>query len=181
MGMNFEELDAVTRRWMQVEFDDEESGGSAYRGKGLSPTGKAAFPGLMQAAIREGDEETLSDALMNATYWEPTEQYVRNRVVRDRQVNVRQAAERLSLTEFNTWYVRGLARRLMDEGVTNCQAYRAAAPKWEPAECSQHEGQIYEVRVIYVGHRVRYWPEPGTSAISIPYGPGCHHTIRRVR
>jgi hypothetical protein len=102
-------------------------------------------------------------------------------VTRERRVNVAQATGRLCLSEFNTWYVRGLATRLLEEGVTHCQAYRAAIPKWEPGECSTHEGQIYTVQEIYDGHRRRYWPEPGdTTATSIPFGPGCHHTIRRI-
>jgi hypothetical protein len=69
----------------------------------------------------------------------------------------------------------------MDEGVTQCQAYRAGMPKWEPGECSEHEGQIFLVKAIYSGHRARYWPEPGDeSVVAIPFQPGCHHTIRRV-
>jgi hypothetical protein len=108
------------------------------------------------------------------------ETYVLKGVTRERQVNVAQATERLCLTEFNTWYVRGFASRLREEGVTHCQAYRAAVPKWEPGECAAHEGQVYSVQEIYEGHRRRYWPEPGdTTAASIPFGPGCHHTIRR--
>jgi hypothetical protein len=90
------------------------------------------------------------------------------------------AAERLAVTEFNTWYVRGLAKRLLDEGVTQCQVYRAALPKWEPADCTKHEGQAYPVKDVYDGHRAKYWPEPrNPNAFSIPAGPSCHHTIRR--
>lgn len=181
MAMNFEELDGTTRRYMLAEFEAEESSGNPYRGKGLSPAGRAAFANLMREALRAGDDQTLIGSLSQASYWNPTETYVRNGLERERRVNVQQAAERLGLTEFNTWYVRGLAKRLMEEGVTRCQAYRAATPKWEPGECSAHEGQIFSVEEIYRGHRARYWPEPGDdTAMSIPFGPGCHHTIRRV-
>lgn len=181
MAMNFEELDDKTRSYMLEEFEAEESGSNPYRGKGLSASGRAAFPDLMREAIKGGNEQTLIAALSNPSFWDPTETYVRDGVQRERRVNVRQAAERLGLTEFNTWYVRGLAKRLIDEGVANCQVYRAAIPKWEPAECSQHEGQVLPVKEIYRGHRARYWPEPGDAmAMSIPFGPGCHHTIRRV-
>lgn len=78
-------------------------------------------------------------------------------------------------------YVRRLSMRLMEEGVEFCQAYRAAQPKWNPGECAEHEGQLFRVRDIHDGHRARYWPEPGKpTAISIPFGPGYHHTIRRA-
>jgi hypothetical protein len=178
--MIFEELDVITRTYMVREFDTEEAGARPYRGKGLSPQGIAAVPGLIRAALATGTEDSLIAALTVADYWNPTETYDRDGVVRERRVNVGQAAERLGLTEFNTWYVRGLCCRLLDEGVGYYEAYRAAQPRWEPGECQEHDGQVYEVSVIHRGHRARYWPEPGdASAISIPYGPGCHHTIRR--
>lgn len=180
MPMQFEELDEVTRRHMLAEFEREHGGANPYRGRGLSQTGLEAFPGFMRAAITQGDEHTLVASMSRAEYWRPTETYVLKGVTRERQVNVAQATERLCLTEFNTWYVRGFCARLLEEGVTHCQAYRAAIPKWEPGECAAHEGQVYLVQVIYDGHRRRYWPEPGdATAVSIPFGPGCHHTIRR--
>ena len=181
MVMKFEELDDATRRYMLDEFDKEEAGNIPYRGRGLSDVGCAEFSGLMRHAIRSGNEETLIASLFNPSYWNPTEIYVRGGIKRERQVNIHQTAERLGLTEFNTWYVRGLAKRLMDAGVIYCQAYRAAEPRWEPNECSEHEGRLFLVEEIYKGHRAKYWPEPGNpSAIAIPFGPGCHHTIRRA-
>lgn len=113
MAMNFEELDGVTRQRMLTELDAELAGPNPYLGRGLSVAGRAAFPALMREAIQGGNEESLAAALNRADYWNPTESYERNGVTRERQVNVRQAAERLALTEFNTWYVRGLARRLL--------------------------------------------------------------------
>lgn len=181
MPMNFEELDTTTRGYMLAEFEAEEAGDNPYRSKSLSPAGRTAFPNLLREAITSGDEQTLIVSLLNPGYWNPTERYLRSGVWRDRQLNMHQAAERLCMTEFNTWYVRGLAKRLLNEGVTHCQVYRAALPKWEPAECSAHEGQILSVDKVYRIHRARYWPEPGDlTALSIPFGPGCHHTIRRV-
>lgn len=181
MAMNFEELNQATRDSMLAEYEAELAGPNPYFGRGLSSAGRSAFPELMREAIRGGNEDSFASALNRADYWNPTESYERNGVVRERQVNLRQASERLALTEFNTWYVRGLARRLLNEGVAQYQAYRAADPKWEPAECSAHEGQVFSVDQIYKGHRARYWPVENPSAVSIPFGPGCHHTIRRIR
>ena len=181
MAMNFEELDDTTRQYMSQEFEVEIASRNPYFGKNLSAEGRSVFPELMRKAIATGNEETLGAALNRADLWNEMETYVRNGVARDRRINVRQASERLALTEFNTWYVRGLARRLIDEEVTHCQAYRAAQPKWEPADCTAHENQIFAVQEIYEGHRARYWPVVNSTAVSIPFGPGCHHTIRRVR
>lgn len=181
MPMNFEELDQTTRNYMVREVKAEDAGGNPYRGRGLSIAGLAAFPGLLRNAIRTGNEISLIASINRQDFWHPTEIYVRSGVERERQVNIPQAAERLGLTEFNTWYIRGFAKRLLDEGETHCQAYRAAPPKWEPSDCSTHEGQIFPVADVYAGHRAKYWPTPNESLFSIPFGPGCHHTIRRAR
>ncbi len=171
----------TSRAGMLAEFETEQRSANPFRSKALSPVGQAAFPELMRRALQAGNEESLFESLNDPKYWEPREQYERNGVVRERQRNIRQAAERLALTEYSTWYVRGLAARLLAEGVENCQVYRGAQPKWEPGECAQHEGTIMAVRTVYDGHRARYWPEPGNlGAFSIPFGPGCHHVIRRV-
>jgi len=103
MPMNFEELDQTTRDLMLAELEAELAGPNPYFGRGLSPSGRATFPDLMRRAIREGNEVSLAADLERADYWNPTETYERNGVVRERQVNVRQASERLALTEFNTW------------------------------------------------------------------------------
>lgn len=76
----------------------------------------------------------------------------------------------------------GLAHRLVSEGETECEVYRASEPKFKHASCSVHEGRAYPLPSIIDGHRAGYWPEPGDpEKLSIPAGPGCHHTIRRVR
>jgi hypothetical protein len=178
MSFRFEQLDDETRKWMLIEFEAEQRIGG-YRGRNLSRLGEAAFPELMRAAITQGNEQTLIIALTQETYWSDTEPYERNGMVRLRKINVRQAAERLAVTEFNTWYVRGLTRRATEEGITKCEVYRADDPKWQPAECAMHEGVLLDVKQVYEGHRAKHWPEPGDpTAISVPFGPGCHHSIR---
>ena len=180
MAMNFEELDEITRRFMLQEFEAELAGPSPYISKKLSPEGRTVFAQLMREAIGTGNEVWLGASLNGAELWNAREPYERNGIVRQRRINVRQAAERLALPEFNTWYVRGLARRLIEEGVSHCQAYRAAQPKWEPGDCAAHEQEIFAAQQIYEGHRARYWPCQNLAVTSIPFGPGCHHTIRRV-
>jgi hypothetical protein len=182
MAMNYEELDQRTRDYMLAEFDSEERSARPYRSKALSSIGLECFPDFMREAIQSGNEETLCLALNFPEHWEPFEQYVRDGIARPRRRNIFQSAQRLALTEFSTWYVRGLAKRLLDEGVEKCQIYRGETPKWEMGECSAHEGQVVAVLDIYKGHRIRYWPEPGDpNGFSIPFGPGCHHIIRRLR
>jgi hypothetical protein len=181
--MIFTELDKTTREWMLRRFEAEESGGNPYRSEVLSQFGLAHWPDMMRQAITDpdGSEATLAAALKRPDYWQATETCVRSGIARQRSVNPAQASERLAITEFNTWYVAGLAARIQGEDVTRCRVYRAGTPKWQPAECSVHEGQTYGVADIIAGHRIGYWPPPGVPGrLSVPAGPGCHHTIERV-
>ncbi|MBM4241783.1 MAG: hypothetical protein FJ150_09015 [Euryarchaeota archaeon] len=179
---NFEELDEITRKWMLEEFQDEEKSGNPYRSSRLSSIGLKVFPNEMEKAIKEGNEKTLALALYDPKYWKTSETYPRGNKIHTRKINPIKAAEFLAYTEFNTWYVRGFARRLLEEGEEFCQVYRAA-PAWKPrAECLTHENQIYKVKKIYEGHRARYWPKPGDeTAFCIPVGTNCHHSIKRVK
>ena len=181
MKANFEELDEETRKYMLQEFEAEQNSGNPYISPLLSDIGKEAFPELMRDAIKSGDDESLAESLSKQEYWNEKEEYTRDGITRQRKINFKQAAERLAFTEFNTWYVRGLAKKLIDEGKKKCEIYRAKDAKWQPAECSKHEGQIVDVEVIYKGHRARYWPEKNDTAFSIPAHANCHHTIRRIR
>lgn len=178
--MNFEELDQQTRKYMLLRYEAEANGTSPFRSAALSSLGLKAFPDLIRRAIETGTEIDLIADLQLTEFWNENESYERNGKMHQRRINPRQAAERLGLTEFNTWYVAGLAHRLVQEGQTHCQVYRAQEPKWEHATCSTHEGQTYSLTDIIMGHRATYWPPPGREALSIPAGPGCHHTIRRL-
>jgi hypothetical protein len=166
---------------MLEEFRHEWST-NPFKSDRLTAAGVNVFPTLMEKAIREGNEIALAGSLSKPEYWKTNEPYVRSGKSHVREVNYAKAAEVLAITEFNTWYVRGLARRLLDEGEGLCEVYRAA-PAWQPRdECLRHDGRQYSVKQIFEGHRSRYWPPPGNpQALSIPVGPNCHHSIRRMK
>ena len=178
---NFEELDEETRKWMLVEFLNEENSGNPYRSPRLSPLGLDIFPKEMEKAIKMGDEESLKNALLNPDYWKPKEPYTRGGEEYWRKINHEKAAEFLAYSDFNTWYIKGFSRRLMEDGEEYCQVYRAGFSEEPRGECLVHEDQIYKVEDIYNGHRIRYWPKPGKKGVlSIPVGTNCHHSIKRV-
>jgi hypothetical protein len=157
----------------------EQSSPNPYRSKILTPHGHQVFASAMRSAIAQGTEVSLVSQLLDPALWiEREPDRIDGR--RGSKITPEKAAERLALSEFNTWYVAGLSRRLQAEGETHCQIYRAAEPKWKPADCEQHEGMTYAVVDIISGHRLKYWPTEQNEAFSIPSSPGCHHSIRRV-
>lgn len=174
MTMRYEELTNAVRGRMRQGFEQELIDSNRYVSPILTESGRLAFDEALLSAIDAGNEESLARSLMNADYW--TEKDARGRTI-----NVEQAAHRIATSEFNTWYVWALSRILQDEGESQFQVYRAADPKWTSSDCAAHEGVIYPIEAVIDGHRIKYWPEPGLKdAFSIPAGPGCHHTIRRV-
>lgn len=146
-------------------------------GRDLTDAGWAAFDRLMPEALRGHDDDWLTTAMTEAAYWNT--HYLR----RGKRVELKPgwAAKRLCGTEFNCAYVRGLARTLLRRGETHCLVYRATDTAEGRRECATWEGRAFPLEQILMGHRGRYFPAPGdVSAISVPIGPFCHHTIRAL-
>lgn len=172
--MDFLELDATTRQFMLSEFDTEQASAHHFVPTSLSPLGQLEWPALKREAIKHGDPVTLTEALFAAPgLFKATN-------ARGARVNLSQVTTGLATSEFNTWYVRGLAARLISEGEEKVEVYRAGIPKWTPSDCASHEGRILSVRDVYDGHRARYWPTRNDDALSVPFQPGCHHSIKRL-
>ncbi len=182
--MNFEELDDTTRKFMLDEFHTEEAGQDPYRSKLLTSEGLENYPQLMEKAITEteGNEVTLGRDLNRSGFWETTMKSQRKGKSYTKSVNVGDASTRIALTEFSTWYTRGFAKRLMEEGEKECEVYRADTAVEPRCSCSNWEGKKFSVKDAYEGHRKRYHHNKiDRAAFSIPSGPNCHHSIRRVK
>lgn len=177
MALEFSELNSRTRDFMLREFDAEQAGGLPYEPRVLSAHGLNEWPGLMREAINRGNDETLTAALRSESALLNSHETWAKGV---RVVNHFQASERLAMGEFNTAYVRGLTALLLEEGVDQVEVYRAAPPKWQSADCAAHEGVSVSAQKVYDGHRSRYWPVEDSSAFSIPFHAGCHHSVRRL-
>ena len=141
----FEELYKQTRARMLEEFEAEEAG-TPFRSPRLSPLGRQAFPDIMREVIKNGNDETLLNNLNHPSFWNEMEPYQRKGQAHFRRVNYTNAARTFALTEFNTWYVRRLCRRLLDEGVNLCQVYRAELAQVPRSECLVHEGSSLAFR-----------------------------------
>lgn len=179
--MQYDELDSVTREWMLKEFRIEQEETNPYRSKEMTGLGKSKFTEIIEEAILEGNEVSLAADLVNTKFWQPYTNYSVKGKIRKRKVNPLDSSKRFALTEFNTWYVRGLCRKLMEEGVESCEVYRAAYASEPRPDCQDHDGKTFKVLDVYKGHRARYWPIVNKTAFSIPIGPNCHHTIRRLK
>jgi hypothetical protein len=176
VAMNFEELTLTTRVSMLAALEAEDASERPFRSKLLTEEGHDAYPVLVREALDRGDEVTFGAAMAKPRYWNETDSA-------GKTVDMPSRAVGLALTEFNTWYVAGLADILLSEGETHCEVYRAADPLYMRGACSAHEEKTYTLEDVVKGHRIAYHPRDGVrvrDAFTIPSVTGCHHTIRRA-
>lgn len=179
--MNFEELDNSTRTIMLSEFDNEWSQPKHYIPDGLNSTGLVDYPDIMRNAIQNGTIESLAKELSPAKYWNPTRSFTRRGTPVTQKINPDSESKRLAHSEFTTLYTKVMAKKLMDEGETDCQIYRVDKANQPKCECTKLEDTTVSVGKIYEGIRKKYFPKKDPSAFSIPSAPFCHHTIRRIK
>ncbi len=125
----FEELDDETRAVMLAEFRAEEAsidpGPYRPRNPGLTDAGLAIYTQAIEEALAHGNGETLAEALAHPPYWNLREEAMRGGRPFVRHHNPAALARRFGVTQFNTWYVRALARRLAREDIEVCEIYEA--------------------------------------------------------
>lgn len=119
----FHHLDDRTRELMREEAGRDQAANVLYFGEWLSPEGRAAYPGLLLAAIANGDEQTLSSSLVGrfvATYQKrkPKGGFTTAKVPVT-------APTSLAEGEFNRFYSRAVCRRAIDDGIQEVVVYRA--------------------------------------------------------
>jgi len=179
--MEFEELNEKTRECMVKEFEDEWKQDEHFQSKQLNEKGLEEFPKIMKQALQSGKIESLTKDLSNPSYWKFTRTGVRKGKPYTISINPSSEAKKLAHSEFTTFYTRGLARKLKEEGVTECEIYRADKANQPKCECTSLEGTVQPVEKIYNGHRAKYFPKSNPSAFSIPSVSFCHHTIKRIK
>lgn len=125
MALRLVNLDSRTRRYMLDELEHDVDEGKLYFSPRLSERGRRDYESLMRAAIESLNDVLLADSLrVNSRIkdWEP--RHVKNGGVIEVKVPYT-AADTLAEGEFNRFYVRGLCRRAIEEGVRDVVVYRA--------------------------------------------------------
>ena len=105
---NYEELTCQVRLYMLWEFLSDWFKSGISSAEELSEYGLAVYPKLMCKAILEEDQQYLYESMSASEYW----------------VNYQDHTVKcLTYYDFNIWYVKGLSKLLMDEGVEYCEVY----------------------------------------------------------
>ncbi|HPF37087.1 MAG TPA: hypothetical protein P5081_11880 [Phycisphaerae bacterium] len=137
-------LDRRTRSFMLLEFRRDIREGSLYVSPRLSPAGRSVYHNLMRDAIESGSPESLALALGSPRYFNVME-LRRTMTGTPERVRVPStAALTLAEGEFNRFYIRGLCRRAIDDGVRRLIIYRAKAVHDPRGESQQYIGEAID-------------------------------------
>jgi hypothetical protein len=173
--MNFVDLDAMTRKYMQdeVELDVRES--KLYPSRRLSPQGATEYPDLLRAAVTSGDDGTLASSLRKPGILnlmeerkKPTGGFTSAKV----PVN---AAEILAEGEFNRFYARGLCLRAVAEGIDKVVVYRGKEVLNPRPESEALLGKHFPVEELLQDLRQHIGTD---TALGLPAGPNSGLSVR---
>lgn len=123
MKFNFENLDEKTRELMASEIKSDIDKDQLYFSKRFNDTGRNLYAQLLLEAVNTGDEETLAIALKaNGCFAETEPRNGKNGIT---YIKVPETANQtLAESEFNRFYIRGLALKAISLGQT-LTIYRA--------------------------------------------------------
>ncbi len=152
MTLQLDHLDTRTRRFMSDELQHDITTNALYLSPRLSERGVHDYAELLRAAIESGSDSSLANALCFHGRMRETEQRQTKRGVRTVSVPAT-AADTLAAGEFNRYFMRGLCRRALADGIAQVIVYRAKGVRQARAEAKALLGQRIDAATLLVDLR----------------------------
>lgn len=175
MGLAYENLDAETRRYMVDEIDMDIAAGNMYISNFLNASGKTRWSVILRNAAENGSDDTLAQTLVD-------EQCLADKYEKKKPKGGTTlasvpytAAQTMGEGEFNRYYVRGLCRRAIANGISHLQVYRAKNVQVPRIESQAKLGTYVDPQIILTDLRTTQGVEP---ALGLPPGPNSGLTLR---
>ncbi|KZD24146.1 hypothetical protein [Tardiphaga robiniae] len=176
MGLNFEDLDSITRKFMLEEIRADTQADKVYRSSYLTQSGQGNWPDLILVAAQTGNDDTLASSA-NGQFNSTTQRKKPKGFGYYTAAVPVNAAQMLAESEFNRYFVRGLCLRAMDEGIPRLEVYRAKQVSQPRPESESKIGLLVDPQTVLID--VRASQSNGVeTALGIPPGPGSGITIR---
>jgi hypothetical protein len=125
MALYFENLDDRTRQLMLDEMDYDIAHNELHISPFLSGQGQRDYANLLREALQSGNDETLAQDLRAHRRLIKTLPRRKPKGGFAIAATPENAAEVLSESEFNRYYIRALARRAIEDGISELVVYRA--------------------------------------------------------
>ena len=176
MSLFLENLDKRTRELMLDEMEYDIAHNQLHISPFLSGQGQWDYPNLLRKAIQKGNDETLGQDLQ-----------ARRRILRTLPrrspkggyvivATVENAAEVLAESEFNRYYIRGLARRALEDHISKLVVYRAKPARNPRPESEARVEMAISPKALL--EDLRAHPGDELPALGIPSGPNSGLSVR---
>jgi len=176
MALYLENLDDRTRQLMLDEMDYDIEHHQLHISPFLSGQGQRDYENLLRDALQNGNDETLAQSLRE-----------HRRILRTlprRNPNggysiaatAENAAQVLAESEFNRYYIRGLAPRAIEDGIPELVIYRAKPAKNPRPESEARVETTISPQDLLDDLRAHPGDEP--PALGVPAGPNSGLSVR---
>ena len=177
MALYLENLDDRTRGLMLDEMEYDVANNQLHISPFLSGQGQRDYANLLRDAIQNGNDETLAQSLRE-----------HRRIVKTQPrrqpkaggysiaATPENAAEVLAESEFNRYYIRALARRAIEDGITELVIYRAKPVQNPRPESEARVETTLSPQELLEDLRSHPGDEP--PSLGVPSGPNSGLSVR---
>jgi hypothetical protein len=176
MALYFENLDERTRQLMLDEMEYDIAHHQLHISPFLSGQGQRDYEGLLREALQSGSDETLAESLRQHRRLLRTLPRRNPNGGYSIAATAENAAQVLAESEFNRYYIRALARRALEDGISELVIYRAkpvATPR--PESEARIETSLSPQELL---EDLRAHPGDERPSLGVPSGPNSGLSVR---
>lgn len=176
MALYFENLDDRTRQLMLDEMDYDIANNQLHISPFLSGQGQRDYTNLLREALESGNDETLAENLRDHRRILRTLPRRNPKGGYSISATPENAAQVLAESEFNRYYIRALARRAIEDGISELVIYRAKPVSNPRPESEARVETSLSPQELLDDLRSHPGDEPPT--LGVPSGPNSGLSVR---
>jgi len=176
MSLYFENLDERTRQLMLKEMDYDIAHNQLHISPFLSGQGQRDYASLLRESMQSGNDETLAESLRAHRRILKTLPRRNPKGGYSISATPENAAQVLAESEFNRYYIRALARRAIEDGISELVIYRAKPVSNPRPESEARIETSLPPKELLDDLRTHPGDEPPT--LGVPSGPNSGLSVR---
>jgi hypothetical protein len=168
MGLQYLNLDSVTRELMAAEIDRDIAAGTLYISENLNQQGIVLYPRLLKEAASAGTDVSLAIEIRPLLNSHEKPRKLKSGGFTKPPIMRSNAHEMLAEGEFNRFYIRAICLRALQSNATTIEIYRAKNVEHPRTESIAKIGTRIDAQSVLNDLRAR----PGVdTALGLPPGP----------
>ncbi|MEP7358086.1 MAG: hypothetical protein ABI847_12655 [Anaerolineales bacterium] len=175
MGLFYDHLDGRTRALMLDEMEGDTAANRLHISPYLSGQGQRDYPNLLRTALQNGTDDSLAAALSQQRRLEHAAPRRSQSDGFSLAAVPSNAAQVLAESEFNRYYIRALARRAIEDGISELIVVRAKPVEHPRPESEALVETTIAPQAILDDLRAHSGEPP---SLAVPAGPGSGLSVR---